>query len=368
MAVTGRGAFVPHPGADFEIVELEFDDPGHGEVLVKLVASGLCHTDIGIQASGLPFELPGILGHEGAGVVEKVGPGVTDIAPGDHVLLSFTFCGECRSCQVGHPAYCDTWFPRNVLGGLRGPDSGATRLRGEPVHSHFMGQSSFAEYSIADARSVVKVPADTDLVTLSPLGCGVITGVGSMWNVLQPQETDAVVVYGVGGVGLSGIWAAAQRKPAMLIAVDMVASRLELARKFGATHTIDASAEDVPARLRELTGGRGVDKSMDTTANPNVGSQALESTANAGTVLVVGVARPGTMLPVEMTGLINGKVLRGVTLGDARPSELIPELMGYHARGEFPLEILQQRYSLDEINDAAHDMHAGTTVKPIIVF
>ncbi|MBO9577435.1 MAG: NAD(P)-dependent alcohol dehydrogenase [Microbacteriaceae bacterium] len=368
MTTTGRGAIVRGAGAPFEIVELELDEPGAGEVLVRLVATGLCHTDLGVQAIGAPFALPGVLGHEGAGVVERVGPGVTSVAPGDQVLMSFTSCGDCAPCAAGHPAYCATWFPRNVLGDVRGPDSAATRVAGEPVHSHFFGQSAFAEHSIADERALVRVGPGADLAVLAPLGCGVITGVGAMWNSLRPGPSDAVAVYGAGAVGLSAIWAAARRKPAQLVAIDRVAERLELARELGATDTIDASTEDVPARIAELTGGRGTTLAFDTTASPAVGAAAMASAAVGGTVLIVGVAAPGTELPVEMTGLLLGKSLRGITMGDADPQALIPELVALHAAGELPLERLQRRYSLAELQQAADDMHHGVTVKPVIVF
>jgi aryl-alcohol dehydrogenase len=368
MVTRGRGALVRAAGSPFEVVDLEFDDPGAGEVLVRLVASGLCHTDLGEQAIGQPFELPGILGHEGAGIVERVGPGVESVGPGDHVLMSFTSCGECPSCLADHPAYCSTWFPRNVLGGLRREDSGSTRVDGEVVHTHFLGQSSLAEYAIADERCLVKVDESADLTVLAPLGCGVITGVGGIWNALRPGPGDVVAIYGVGAVGLAAIWAAARLHPAMLIAIDRVPARLEIATELGATHVIDASSEDVSARIAEITGGLGTTLAFDCTASPAVGSAAIASTAPGGTLLIVGVAPPGTMLPVEMTGLLLGKSVRGITLGDANPPVLIPELVALHAAGELPLERLQRRYALDETEQAAQDMHHGLTVKPVIVF
>ena len=368
MNLTGRAAVVESAGAPFAVTAVEFGDPGPGQVRVRLVASGLCHSDLALQEAGAPFPVPGILGHEGAGVVESVGAGVDTVAPGDKVLLSFSFCGQCGPCRSGHPAYCLTWFPLNLLGASRGTDSGEVHRDGEVVQSHFMGQSSFADYSIADAASVVKVPADADLETLAPLGCGVITGVGSVWNVLDVGPDDIVAVYGVGGVGIPAVWAAAQRGAAKVIAIDRVAARLDLAREFGATDVLDASTDDVPARLRELTDGRGVTKTFDTTASPAVGSQALESTAIGGTVVIAGVAQPGVLMPVEMNGLLNGKVLRGVVLGDAQPAALIAELLDAVASGRLPIGRLQKRYPLEAIEDAAHDMHAGLTVKPIIVF
>ena len=312
MSATGRGAIVRGAGEPFEVVDLEFDEPGTGEVLVRLVATGLCHTDLGVQAIGAPFALPGILGHEGAGIVERVGPGVGGVEPGDRVLMSFTSCGECPSCASGHPAYCSTWFPRNVLGELRAADSGATRLDGEPVHAHFFGQSAFAAFAIADERALVKVAPDADLAVLAPLGCGVITGVGAMWNDLRPGPGDLVAVYGAGAVGLSAIWAAARRGPARLIAIDRVAERLELARELGATDAIDASSEDVAARVAELTGGRGTTHAFDTTASPAVGSAALASAAVGGTPTDVAVALIG-----EIEGMPRGRYAGPVGWMDA---------------------------------------------------
>ncbi|MEO8261639.1 MAG: NAD(P)-dependent alcohol dehydrogenase [Pseudolysinimonas sp.] len=363
---SGRGAVLQ--AGEFVIYDLEFGEPGVGEVLVKLTASGLCHTDLGVMAGGIPFPTPGIIGHEGAGTVERVGAGVTAVVPGDKVLMSFTSCGACGGCRSGHPAYCETWLPRNLLGAMRGADSATPNRDGEPIAAHFFGQSSFAQYAIADERSLVKVAQDADLVALAPLGCGVLTGFGSMWNVLDPGTDDIVAVYGTGAVGLSGVIAAKTREPRTLIAIDIVEERLELARELGATDTINAKTEDVAARIAEITGGHGVDKSFDTTGNPVVARGALDAAAVGGTVLVCGAPPPGTEIAVDIQGILTGKVLRGVTMGDSDPTVLIPQLVAMHAAGTLPLEKLEKRYSLDDIAAAAHDMHSGATVKPVIVF
>ena len=239
---------------------------------------------------------------------------------------------------------------------------------GTPVASRFFGQSSFAQYAIADERSVVRVDAGADLAVLAPLGCGVLTGFGSMWNVLDPGESDIVAVYGAGAVGLSAVMAAAQRHPAQLIAIDLVDERLRLAVEFGATATIDAGTEDVAARLAGLTGGRGVSLSFDTTGSPKVARGALDAASVRGTVLVCGAPPPGTEIPVDIQGILPGKILRGVTMGDSDPATLIPQLIALHADGKLPLERLEKRYSLDDIARAADDMHHGVTVKPVIVF
>ncbi|WP_448808325.1 NAD(P)-dependent alcohol dehydrogenase [Agromyces bauzanensis] len=363
-----RAAILTEPGAPFTVQDVVYSEPGHGEVLVKLVASGLCHTDLGVQAGGIPFPMPGIIGHEGAGVIESVGDGVTVVSPGDQVLLSFASCGDCAACRSSHPAYCMTWLPRNLMGEMRDADSGRVSSDGTPIAAHFFGQSSFGQYAIADERSVVRVSPEADLTVLAPLGCGVLTGFGSMWNVLDPGPGTTVAVYGTGAVGLSAVIAAAMRGPSQLVAIDLVDERLELARELGATATINPGSEDVAARLAELTEGRGVDLSFDTTGNPRVARGALDAAATRGTVLVCGAPPPGTEIPVDIQGMLTGKILRGVTMGDAHPQELIPQLVELHARGRLPLEKLERRYTLDEIQHAVEDMHRGATVKPVIVF
>ena len=363
----GRAAIIEAP-SQVAVADVEYGDPGPGEVLVRLTATGLCHTDLGVLAGGIPFPTPGIIGHEGAGRVEKVGAGVASVVPGDAVLLSFTSCGTCGSCRSAHPAYCETWLPRNLLGGIRAEGSAGITRDGAAIASHFFGQSSFGTYAIADERSLVRVADDADLTVLAPLGCGVLTGFGSMWNVLDPGASDIVAVYGAGAVGLSAVMAAAMRAPAQLIAVDRVPARLDLARELGATAVIDASTEDVAARLAQLTGGRGVTLAFDTTGHPGVARTALDAAAARGTVLVCGAPPPGTEIPVDIQGLLTGKILRGVTMGDTEPRELIPQLVALHAEGRLPLEKLEKRYALDDIEDAIADMHNGMTVKPVIVY
>ncbi len=363
----GRAAVLEAPG-ELTVSDVDFAAPGAGEVLVKLVATGMCHTDLGTIAGGIPFATPGIIGHEGAGIVAAIGEGVSSVSIGDKVLLSFTSCGTCGACRSGHPAYCETWLARNLLGGLRADASGGVTRQGEPVGAHFFGQSSFGEYSIADERSIVKVDADADLAVLAPLGCGVLTGFGSVWNVLDPQVDDTVAVYGTGAVGLSAVIAASLRSPARLIAIDIVEERLALARELGATDAINATTENVAERLAEITGGRGVTKSFDTTGNPHVARGALDAASVRGTVLVCGAPPPGTEIPVDIQGILSGKILRGVTMGDSDPQDLIPQLVALHAAGKLPLERLERTYTLDEIGTAADDMHRGVTVKPVIVY
>ncbi|MEW1963589.1 NAD(P)-dependent alcohol dehydrogenase [Microbacterium sp. NPDC077644] len=361
---SGRAAVLAD--GEFQIAQVTFGAPAAGEVLVRIVAAGLCHTDLGVIAGAIPFPTPGIIGHEGAGVVVEVGEGVTTVSQGDKVLLSFTSCGACEACRSDHPAYCATWLPRNLVGALREEGSGSIDRDGSPVAGHFFGQSSFAEYAIADERSIVRVSPDADLAALAPLGCGVLTGFGSMWNVLDAGPEDRIAVYGAGAVGLSAIIAASLRSPAQLIAIDVVNERLALARELGATDVINAKTEHVTGRLLELTGGRGANKSFDTTGNPTVARGALDAASTGGTVLVCGAPPPGTEIPVDIQGILTGKILRGVTMGDAVPQDLIPQLVQLYAEGRLPLDKLERHYTLDEIGAAASDMHAGRTVKPVI--
>jgi aryl-alcohol dehydrogenase len=365
---TTRAAVVESPGAPFAVQEVTLDDLRAGEVLVRMVAAGLCHTDLGVQHGGIPYALPGILGHEGAGVVVEVGPGVTRVAPGDRVLLSYTSCGRCPNCRAGHPAYCVTWVPDNLISGVR-PDGSHTVSRdGTGIGGRFFGQSSFAEHAIADERSVVKVDPDAPLEVLAPLGCGVQTGVGAVWNILDPQPGATLAVFGAGAVGLSAVMAAALLPLTAVIAVDRVPARLDLARELGATHTVNTDTDDAAKAIAEITDGRGITHSIDTTAVPALLRAAVDALGIRGRCAVVGAPPAGTEVSFEVQSLLPGKQIVGVTLGDGEPETLLPQLAALHRDGKLPLDRLVRHYRLDELNDAAGDMHRGETIKPVVTF
>jgi len=366
--ITTKAAIVAEPGAPFTVHDVTLDEPRPDEVLVRVVAAGLCHTDLGVQAGGIPFKLPGVLGHEGAGVVVATGEAVTRVTAGDKVLLSFTSCGGCPACRDGHPAYCETWLTRNLLAGTRADGTPTVRREGRPIGGCFFGQSSFAGHAIADERSVVKVAADAPLEVLAPLGCGVQTGFGTVWNVLSPEPESVLAVFGAGAVGLSAIMAAARLPLDAVIAVDRVPARLTLARELGATHTIDVTTEDPVAVITGLTAGRGVDNSIDTTAVPSVLRTAVDLLAPRGTCAIVGAPPRGTEVSFEVQSLLPGKRVVGVTLGDAMPETLVPRLVSLHRDGQLPLEKLIRYYPLNQLDAAARDMHAGAVVKPVIRF
>ena len=368
MSISTRAAVVESGGAPFTLAEVELDEPGPHEALVRLVATGLCHTDLGVASGGLPFPLPGVLGHEGAGVVEAVGSAVTGVAPGDHVVLSFTSCGECRNCNGGHPAYCATWLPLNLIGGRRADGSSTISRDGQPLGGHFFGQSSFAERALVDERSLVKVDADVPLESIAPLGCGVQTGVGAVWNVLKPVTGSTVVVLGAGAVGLSAVMAAALTPATRIVAVDRVGERLSLARELGATHTVNAAETDLGEALAEITGGQGADGIVETTGNVGVLRQGVDALAARGTLVVVGAPPFGTEVALDVNGLLGGKQVVGLTLGDAETQSFIPSLVRLVKEGRLPLHRLISTYPFAEIDQAVRDMGAGKAIKPVLTF
>ncbi|MDH6589141.1 aryl-alcohol dehydrogenase [Streptomyces sp. SAI-133] len=368
MPITTRAAVVESGGAPFTLSDVVLDEPGPREALVRMVATGLCHTDLGVASGGLPFPLPGVLGHEGAGVVEAVGAAVTGVAPGDHVVLSFTSCGDCRNCAGGHPAYCATWLPLNLLGGRRADGTSTLSRDGEPLGGHFFGQSSFAERALVDERSLVKVDPDVPLESVAPLGCGVQTGVGAVWNVLKPVTGSTVVVLGAGAVGLSAVMAAALTPATTIVAVDRVAERLTLARELGATHTVDAAEENLGEALAAITGGQGADGIVETTGNVNVLRQGVDALGARGTLVVVGAPPFGTEVSLDVNGLLGGKRVVGLTLGDAETQSFIPALVRLVKEGRLPLHRLISTYPFADIDQAVRDMGAGKAIKPVLTF
>ncbi|MER5209858.1 NAD(P)-dependent alcohol dehydrogenase [Streptomyces sp. NPDC002838] len=368
MSLTTRAAVVESGGAPFTLSDVVLDEPGPHEAIVRMVATGLCHTDLGVAGGGLPFPLPGVLGHEGAGVVEAVGSAVTGVAPGDHVVLSFTSCGDCRNCRGGHPAYCATWLPLNLIGGRRADGTSTISRDGEPLGGHFFGQSSFAERALADERSLVKVDADVPLASIAPLGCGVQTGVGAVWNVLKPVTGSTVVVLGAGAVGLSAVMAAALTPATTIVAVDRVGERLSLARELGATHTVNAGESDLGEALAEITGGQGADGIVETTGSVAVLRQGVDALAARGTLVVVGAPPFGTEVALDVNGLLGGKQVVGLTLGDAETQTFIPALVKLVKEGRLPLHRLISTYPFADIDQAVRDMGAGKAIKPVLTF
>jgi aryl-alcohol dehydrogenase len=335
-------------------------------VLVRVVACGVCHTDIVVRDQGYASPLPAIFGHEGAGVVEAVGADVTRVAPGDHVVMSYAFCGKCHSCESGHPAHCMNVFAMCFGGGRLDGSSSATDADGEPLHDHFFGQSSFAQYSISNEKNVIKVPKDLPLELLAPLGCGLQTGSGAVLNALKVRPGSAFVAFGAGAVGLAAVMAAKIAGATKVIAVDINAERLKLASEIGATHTVNSSETDAVAKIMEIT-GTGADFSLECSGRPAVLRQAIDCLGFFGTCGIVGATPIGTEVAFDVNGvMIPGKRIMGIIQGDVISDLFIPTLIDYYREGRFPFDRLIKHYDFADINTAMEDSESGRTIKPVL--
>ena len=351
----------------FSVAEVEIDPPGPGEVLVRIVASGVCHTDAITRDGDLPFPPPGVLGHEGAGVVHAAGSGVTNVAVGDKVVIGWPWCGQCRNCLEGQPRYCLSLGPL-VAGGARADGSTALRrLDGSPLHSHFFGQSSFATYSLCAASSLVPVAADAPVEMLGPLACGIGTGAGAVLQALRPFAGSSLVVYGAGAVGLSAIMAAGLTGATTIVAVDRLASRLRMAREFGATETIDVSSAGVDpvAAVHEICGGPA-DFALECTGVISVVRQAVDSVGMRGTCALIGGAPAGASFSLDHMSTLWGKRVIGTLGGEGRSVSLIGALIELNKQGRFPYDKLITPFPLEAVNDALEASHVGEVVKPVL--
>jgi aryl-alcohol dehydrogenase len=360
-----RAAVVESQGQPFTMAEVDLDEPREDEVLVRMVATGLCHTDI-TMGQFLPAEMfPNVFGHEGAGVVEAVGPQVHGLEPGDHVVMSFRSCRDCAKCQAGLVGYCDQTLLLNYMG-MRMDGSTSLQRDGSPIFGNFFGQSSLAAHALAYADNCVKVDPELDLTLLAPYGCGFQTGAGTVLNVLKPGRDDSLVVYGVGAVGLAAIAAAAAEGLESIIAVDPLASRREVAKRFGATSVDPTGVESMVDRVKELTGG-GAAYAIDTTAIPAVVKQAQQSLAPRGTLVALGLGAEEYVLDA-IDLLQGGKTVRSSIEGDSDPQEMVPRLIEMRAAGTFPMDDLVTTYPADQINQAVADVTSGAVVKPVLVW
>ncbi|EMR00484.1 NAD(P)-dependent alcohol dehydrogenase [Paeniglutamicibacter gangotriensis] len=362
-----RAAVAIAPETDLEIREVDLDEPRADELRVKIVASGVCHTDAIIRDQWYPVPLPVVLGHEGAGIVEAVGSAVQGFSVGDKVVMGPAFCGACEQCLAGHPMYCVNFYDRNF--GVQRPDGSKAFSDSQgAIGSHFFGQSSFAEYTNVVAHGAVKVPDNAPLEILGPLGCGIMTGSGAVLNVLKPTPGSSIAVFGTGSVGMSGMLAAKAAGATTIIMVDIVPERLEFAKELGATHIVNSKEVDPVEAIKEITGG-GVDYALDTTGVPAVFAQMTKSLTIRGHGALVGAAKLGTEAPFDIgTLLLTGIKISMVIEGDAVPKEFIPRLISLHARGMFPFDKLIKKYKFEDINQAFVDSADGSTLKPVIVF
>lgn len=351
----------------FSIEQLSLDEPRPDEVLIRTVASGVCHTDLLVRDQQMPPGPPAVLGHEASGIVESVGSAVTTVAAGDAVVVTPTTCGQCRNCRNAHPMHCEMFMPLN-FGGRRADGSTAYRDKsGAEVNGHFFGQSSFATRMLANERALVKVSDQVPLELLGPLCCGIQTGAGAVLNTLAPPAGSSLAVFGLGGVGLSAIMAANLTGCAPVIAVDLHRSRLDMALELGATHVIDATESNVVDQITGLTGG-GADFALDAVGIPATARNAFSVLNIGGTAAVVGAGGVGQSVPIDLIQLLLGRTVKGSLEGDGVPHLFIPKLIEFHLAGRFPFDKLIQKYDSTEINQAVFDSESGHTIKPVIVY
>lgn len=353
-------ALLERPAGPFVLTDVDLDDPRPDEVLVRVASVGICGTDLEFAKF---FPTPAVLGHEGAGVVERVGTNVTDVDEGDHVAMSFSSCGACRLCLTGSPAYCRNFDALNFSG--RRPD-GTTALsrEGVAVNAHFLGQSSFASHVLAPARAVVPIARDIDLRHVGPFGCGFQTGAGGVLNVLRPQPGSAIAIFGAGAVGAAAIMAAALSGCSTIVAVDVSPAKLEAARRFGATHSVLSAAGTTAQDLAEIAPD-GLDFVIDTTGRADVLRTAVEALGPLGRAGVIGIG-PSESMSFEWRSVLNGRSITGIIAGSSVPRIFLPALLELHARGRFPVDRMISYFPFEQINEAVAEVRGGSVGKAVL--
>jgi alcohol dehydrogenase len=351
------------------IEELELAPPGRGEVLVRIMAAGLCHSDLSVVNGDRPRPLPMALGHEAAGIVEALGEGVDDLGIGDHVVMVFMpSCGHCAPCSGGRPALCEPGGAANARGELLSGGLRLTDAQGMPVHHH-LGCSAFADHAVVSRRSLVKVDPDLPLAEAALFGCAVLTGVGAVVNTAQVQAGQSVVVVGLGGVGLSSVLGAVAAGAAQVVAVDLSTQKLDHARRMGATATVDASSPDVVDQVRALTGG-GADVVLEMAGSVRALDSAVKMTRRGGTTVTAGLPPPGAALAVNVVGLVaEERTLKGSYIGTCVPVRDVPRYVALYRAGRLPVDrLLTGQLALEDINLGFDRLHAGEAVRQIITF
>ncbi|QSZ36169.1 hypothetical protein DSL72_007294 [Monilinia vaccinii-corymbosi] len=382
-----KALVIDRPGADFTYRDIDVDENIRAtEVLVQIVASGVCRTDLDFSQNDIEGMFPAVLGHEGAGIISQVGSKVSDLQVGDRVVLGYTSCGECKYCLRNQTSFCGDWEIDNFGIGRGGDGSKAYAFPADEgagekaeaaegademeITSHFFGQSSFSKFAVADARCCIKVGEpgdDVDLPSLAPLGCGILSGAGAMLNVINPSAEDIVCVVGAGSVGLAAVMALnfLKDKPKQIIVVDVIEERLKLAKKYGATHVVNPSTErDLPGALKRITNFEGLDASIDATGRIEILRDLLEATAKLGTVCSL-----DSEVSINVFNAVNsGRKYVGCCMGNVYPPEFVPKLIQGWKDGIFPFTDLIKRYSAEEMELAKSEMLDGTTVKAVLVW
>ena len=350
------------------IEEVELASPGVGEVLVKIGAAGLCHSDLSVINGDRPRPMPMALGHEGAGIVEELGDGVTDLKRGDHVVLVFVpSCGHCAPCAEGRPALCEPGAAANGAGTLL---SGARRLtrNGQPINHH-LGCSVFAEYATVSRRSVVKIDRELPLDEAALFGCAVLTGVGAVVNTAQVRAGASVAVIGLGGVGLASLLGARAAGARHIIAIDLSDAKLELATSLGATHAFNAGNPDCLEQVRQATSG-GVEYAFELAGSVRALDLAYRITRRGGTTVTAGLPPPTATFALPPVNLVaEERTVKGSYIGTCVPSRDIPRYIELYQQGRLPVDrLLSGRMKLDDINHGFDLLHDGKAVRQVVVF
>jgi S-(hydroxymethyl)mycothiol dehydrogenase len=355
-----RGVIARSKGAPVEVTTINIPDPGPGEVVVKVQACGVCHTDLTYREGGINDEFPFLLGHEAAGIVEEVGTGVESVAVGDFVILNWrAVCGQCRACKRGRPQYCfDTHNATQKM----------TLTDGAEL-TPALGIGAFAEKTLVHEGQCTKVDSYADPAVVGLLGCGVMAGLGAAVNTGAVTRGDSVAVIGCGGVGDAAIMGARLAGAGTIIAVDRDVQKLKWARELGATHTVNATDEDTVEAVQQLTGGFGADVVIDAVGRPETWRQAFYARDLAGTVVLVGVPTPDMRLEMPLVDFFSrGGALKSSWYGDCLPERDFPMLVDLYQQGRLPLErFVSERIKLDEIEEAFHTMHSGAVLRSVVI-
>lgn len=349
---------------EFNIETIKLDAPKPDEVLVEIVATGVCHTDAAGMNGTIPVPFPMVFGHEGAGIVKEVGEVVHSVKAGDHVVVSFPYCGTCQPCLFGHPGECEHMIDNNFSGYM---GDGTTRLskNGKPIYT-FFGQSTFANYAVVNEKNLVKVDKDVDLALLGPLGCGLITGSATVMEGIRPKTGSSIAIYGCGSVGLSAIMGAKIVGCSTIIAVDLNHDRLQLAKELGATHIINSQDVSIIDAANSITDGYGVEYAVDATGSAFVVDQALKSLAHHGELVLIASGYGSLEIDLNNDIFMKVRTIRGMIEGSTPAKHFIPKLVDYYKKGLFPIDKLIKFYDFEDINQAFADTENGSTIKPVL--
>ena len=351
--------------APFALQELELGDLRPDEVLVRVAAAGICHTDLIMRDQWYPVPLPAVLGHEGAGIVERVGSAVTQVAPGERVGMSFDSCGDCPTCRTGRPSYCHGFWAYNFASS-RPDGTSALSRNGELIHGALL-RAVELRHVRRRQRTQRRQAARLDPAEVAaPFGCGIQTGAGGVLDALSAPAGSTLAVFGTGAVGLSAIMAGVIAGCTTIIGIDRNPARLELARELGATHLVDTAEREAAGEIQRIT-GFGVDFSVETTGVPALLRQAVDCLAPRGICGVIGAAAMGTEVSLDTnTILVAGRSIRGIVEGDSVPRSLLPRLIALWEQGKFPVDRMMTYYDFDQIDEAARDAEEGKVIKPVL--